>query len=249
MRTKTAIVVVAILALALLLGATGCARVRLDDTASTASKTLSKKVALEGATRLKVDVTMGVGELTLSGLDSSGTAMTGEFVYAPSSWLPEVTYGVSEGTGTLSIRQPDNSSVQPFARMKNAWDVKIARAIPTDLKLRLGVGTGAVDLRGVDLASLDAVTGVGETTIDLSGARTTGFGARIETGVGKLTLRLPRSVGARVTGAKDGIGQFVADGETVSADSWVNDAWSGTGPKIDIVLNRGVGEVDIVTVD
>ncbi len=249
MRTKTAIVAVAALGLTLLLGATGCTRVRLDQTASTASKTMSKTVALDGAAHLNVNVAMGVGELTLSGLETSGTAMTGEFVYAPASWLPEITYGVTEGTGTLSVRQPESSKVQPFGRMKNTWDVRIARGIPTDLQLRLGVGTGIIDLRGVDLTSLDAITGVGETTIDLSGPRATGFGARIESGVGKLTLRLPRSVGARVTGAKDGIGEFRADGVTVSADSWVNDAWSGTGPKIDIVLNRGVGEVDIVLVD
>ena len=249
MRTKTTIVAVAALALALLMGATGCTRVKLDATASTASKTLNKTVALDGATHLDVNVTMGVGELTLSGLESSGTAMTGAFVYAPASWLPEVTYGVSEGTGTLSVRQPDNSKVQPFGRMKNTWDVRIARSVPIDLKLRLGVGTSMVDLRGVDLTSLDALTGVGETTIDLSGARAAGFGARLESGVGKLTLRLPRLVGARVTGAKGGMGAFRADGVAVSADSWVNDAWSGTGPKIDIVLTRGVGEVDIVLVD
>jgi hypothetical protein len=246
---KTTVVAVAALALALLLGVTGCTRVRLDGTASTASKTLSKTVALDGATHLNVNVAMGVGELTFSGTESSGTAMIGEFVYAPASWLPEVTYGVSEGTGTLGVRQPDDSSVQPFGRMKNTWDVKVARNVPIDLKLRLGVGTSMVDLRGVDLTSLDAVTGVGETTIDLSGARAAGFGARLESGVGKLTLRLPRLVGARVTGAKGGIGEFRADGVAVSADSWVNDAWSGTGPKIDIVLTRGVGEVDIVLVD
>jgi hypothetical protein len=250
MRTRTMVVAaVAVLALALALGATGCTRVRLDDNPATASKTLSKTVALEGAGHLSTEISMGVGGLSLSGLDTSGTAMTGEFVYAPASWLPEVAYGVSEGTGTLSVRQPSDSNVQPFGRMKNTWDVRIARSVPTDLKLRLGVGTSIVDLRGVDLTSLDAKTGVGETTVDLSGPRANGFGARIECGVGKLTLRLPRSVGARVTGGKDGVGEFRADGVTVNADSWVNDAWSGTGPKIDIVLIRGVGEVEIVLVD
>ena len=247
-RSRTAAAVAA-LALVLLVGVTGCTRVRLQDNPATAVNTLSKTVSLDGATHLKTEVSMVVGELKLSGADASGTAMTGTFVYAPKDWLPEVAYAVSEGTGTLSVRQPDESGVKPFDRVKNTWDVRIARTVPTDLTLRLGVGSSIVDLRGVDVTSLDALTGVGETTIDLSGARADGFAARIESGVGKLTLRLPRLVGARVTGAKGGLGSFVADGESVTSDSWVNDAWSGSGPKIDIVLNRGVGEVRILLVD
>jgi len=249
MRRNLAVAAVAALALALLVGVTGCTRVRLQDNPATAVNTLNKTVSLDGATHLETEVDMGVGELTLSGAETSGTAMAGTFVYAPPSWLPEVDYSVEASTGTLSVRQPENTDVPIFDNVHNTWDVRLARSVPTDLKLRLGVGSSIVDLRGVDVTSLDAITGVGETTIDLSGVRTAGFAARIESGVGELTLRLPRSVGARVTGAKGGLGSFTADGESVTSDSWVNDAWSGSGPKIDIVLNRGVGEVRILLVD
>jgi hypothetical protein len=106
-----------------------------------------------------------------------------------------------------------------------------------------------VNLRGVDLTALAVDTGIGETTLDLSGPRTTGFSGRVDAGLGKLTLRLPRGVGARVTGGADGLGDFTADGVSVNSSSWVNDAWSGTGPKIDIALSRGIGEVVILLVD
>ena len=247
-RTFTALAA-AILVLAVVAGATGCTRVRLEDNPATATRTETKTVTLDGATTLKTDVTMGVGELTLSGSETSGTAMTGTFVYAPATWLPEVSYSVEASTGMLSVRQPKNTSVQLFGNVKNTWDVRIAKNVPTDLHLTLGVGSSDVDLRGVDLTSLVVDSGVGETTLDLSGARATGFTGRIDAGVGKLTLRLPRGVGARVTGGNDGLGEFTADGVAVDSDSWVNDAWSGTGPKIDIALNRGVGEVEILLVD
>lgn len=247
-RVLTAVAAV-VLGLALVAGATGCTRVALQDLPQTRSETLDKSVALEGATRLKTELAMGVGELTVSGLDTSGTAMTGEFVYSPSSWKPEVTYNATGGVGTLAIRQPSHSDVQLFDKVTNTWDVRLAKGVPTDLRLTLGVGKSSVDLRGVDLTSLNVVNGVGDTSIDLSGARTTSFRVDIESGVGKLTLRLPRSVGARVTGGKDGIGEFTADGVSVRSDSWVNDAWSGSGPKIDIALERGVGEVEILLVD
>ncbi len=249
MRRALTAVAAVVLGLALLAGAAGCTRVALQDLPQTRTETLNKTVALEGATQLKTELAMGVGELTVSGLETSGTAMTGEFVYSPSNWKPEVSYNTAGGVGTLAIRQPSHSNVQLFERVKNTWDVRLAKGVPTDLKMTLGVGKSSVDLRGIDLTSLDVVSGVGDTTIDLSGARTTGFTANVESGVGKLTLRLPRSVGARVVGGKDGIGEFTADGVTVHSDSWVNDAWSGSGPKIDIALSRGVGAVEILLVD
>ena len=239
----------AILTVAAVAGATGCTRVKLADNPATATHTLNKTVTLDGATTLKTDIAMGVGELTLSGAEASGTAMIGTFVYAPPSWLPEVAYSVEASTGTLSVRQPENSNTKIFDNVKNTWDVRIAKGIPTDLHLTLGVGRTSVDLRGVDVTALAVDSGIGETTLDLSGARTTGFTGRIDAGVGKLTLRLPRGVGARVTGGADGLGDFTADGISVNSDSWVNDAWSGTGPKIDIALNRGIGEVAILLVD
>jgi outer membrane murein-binding lipoprotein Lpp len=247
-RTLTVVAAVAV-AGALLAGATGCTRVKLQDNPATATQTLNKTVDLGGATRLKTDIAMGVGELTLSGTDATGTAMTGTFVFAPATWKPEIAYSVEATAGTLSIDQPKNTNVQLFDNVKNTWDVRIAKGVPTDLHLTLGVGKSSVDLRGVDLSALAVDTGVGETTLDLSGARTTGFTGRVNAGVGKLTLRLPRGVGARVTGGNGGLGDFTADGISVNSDSWVNDAWSGTGPKIDIALNRGVGEVAILLVD
>ena len=249
MRRMYTALAAAILLISVAAGATGCTRVRLQDNPATATKTLNKSVDLAGATRLSADIAMGVGELTLSGSETTGTAMIGTFVYAPSSWQPAIVYSVEASVGTLSVRQPENTDVPILDSVHNTWDVQIARNVPTDLHLTLGVGRSDLNLRGVDLTALAVDTGVGETTLDLSGPRTTGFTGRINAGVGKLTLRLPRGVGARVTGGGKGLGDFTADGISVNSNSWVNDAWSGNGPKIDIALNRGVGQVEILLVD
>lgn len=249
MRRTLAIVAAMIMSAALLTAVTGCTRVRLADRPETRTQTESKTVALDGAARLDAEIRMAVGELTLRSADASGSAMTADFDYAPAGWKPDVSYAVSEGTGTLVVRQPENVQVNNLGNVRNTWNVRLAPGVPTDLRLRLDVGRSAVDLRGIDLTSLDVITGVGETTIDLSGPRGRGFSARVEASVGKLTLRLPRSVGARVTGGKYGLGSFTADGVSVDSGSWVNDANSGTGPKIDIELQRGIGDLNIILVD
>jgi len=233
----------------LLVAVTGCTRVRLQDTPSTAVQTMHKTVDLGGATHLDTTLRMGVGELTLKSLDTSVSAMSADFEFAPTTWKPEVTYSVSGSDGTLLVRQPENIEISPLKNARNNWTVRLAKGIPTDLRLGLGVGTSDVDLRGIDLESLDVTTGVGKTTIDLSGPRARGLSGRIESGVGDLTLRLPASVGARVTGGKDGLGDFTADGVGVNSAGWVNDAYSGSGPKIEIELKRGIGNVTILLVD
>lgn len=250
MRTNLRIVAAAALALGMVALVTGCVSpVKVVKSPTPAAQTLDKNVALDGATSLKTSLDMGVGELKVTGLETSGTAMAGTFVFSPASWKPEVAYTVSGGVGTLSVKQPKSTEIKLMDDNENTWDVRIAKGVPTDLALEFGVGKATVDLRGVELTSLSADSGVGETAIDLSGPRTTGFSGTISSGVGRLTLRLPSSVGARVTGGADGLGQFLADGESVESDSWVNDAYSGSGPKIDLTLNRGIGEVEILLVD
>jgi hypothetical protein len=157
--------------------------------------------------------------------------------------------GADPGVGQLLVEQPNTADVAAFRDTKNTWDLKLGGDVPTKLKLRLGVGSSKVDLRGLDLTSIDAVTGVGETTIDLSGPRTTDLTGRIEAGVGTIVVRLPKNVGVRVTGRQDGVGRFNADGFKAEGDSWVNDAYTGPGPKIDIEFVRGVGDATLVLVD
>lgn len=230
-----------------LLAATGCTRVRLQDTPGTQPTIRSESLPLGGATKLDSELRVAVGDLKVSA-DSSPTtqAMTARFEYAPASWKPEVDYSVAGGVGQLTVEQPSNVESPAFHDTTNKWDVRLALSIPTSVRLRLGVGTSDVDLSAVDVTDLDAVTGVGSTTIDLTGPRTHDVNARIESGVGELTIRVPKDVGVRVRGRQNGVGDFNADGFIAQGDTWVNAAYAGSGPKIEIDLVRGVGSVTLV---
>lgn len=250
MKRALTAVAAALILVALLATTTGCTRVRLQDNPSTKAFTETSSVPLKGATRLTADIVQGVGNLKLRGSSTTTDAVGTDFTFSPEAWRPEVSSSVDGTSANLSIRQPDQSGVPLFGDMHNEWDISLPAGVSTDLTLKLGVGTSDVDLRYVDLSRLDALTGVGDTTIDLSGPRTSDLPARIECGVGKLTVRLPRNIGVRVTGREDGVGQFVANGFTSQGDhTWVNAAYSGTGPKIEIDMVRGVGDVTLVLVD
>lgn len=249
MMRKTTAIAMALMLAAVLATTTGCTRVRLQDRPDTMTYTGGETIELGGATQLTADIRQGVGELELRAASDSTGAVKTDFRYSPKDWEPEVTSSVEGSTAVLHVTQPEFSSAPLFGGARNDWVVALPTGVATDLTLQLGVGQSDVDLRGIDLTRFSALTGVGETTIDLSGPRTRDVSARIESGVGELTLRLPRSVGARITAQSEGLGDFFADGVRVNASGWVNDAYSGSGPKIDIVLHRGIGDVKIVLVD
>jgi hypothetical protein len=247
---KTTLVAVALIAAVAIAGTAGCRRVKLADDPQTAISTETTTVALAGADALATNVRMGVGELKLrAGEPSSTAAMNGTFTYAPASWKPQVAYSVVETRGVLSIEQPESSGPEGFGRAKNTWVVTLAPDVPTSLSVKLGVGEGTLDLRGMDLTGLEVLTGLGQSTIDLSGERTRDLTARIECGVGDVELSVPNSVGVRIVGGSDGLGDLEADGFSRDGDDLVNAAWSAAGPKLQVFMTRGVGDVKVVSVD
>jgi hypothetical protein len=250
MNKKLLAALVAMGLVASLMTMTGCTRVRLQDRPETRTTTDTTRFDLQGATSVTTDIRFGVGRLSISAADATGTALVGDFTYAPVEWKPEASYSVDGSTGVVTVSQPHQVKVVPFGRVENTWNLRLGTGVPTTLKLQLGVGQSDVDLRGVDLTQIDAQTGVGDSMIDLSGTRTSSVSGRIQAGVGNLTLRLPRSIGVRVTGRHDGVGDYSADGFITDGNAVENEAYrSGTGPKIDIELVRGVGDVTLVLVD
>jgi hypothetical protein len=243
----SALVVVALLAL--LVSATGCTRVKLADDPATKTFTESSSLPLQGATTLTAEIEQGIGELTVRGSSETTDAVKAVFTFAPESWRPEASSTVEASAATLHITQPQDPENLPFDDLHNAWDITLPGGIPTDLGLKLGLGKSDIDLRGVDLSGLTVFTGIGETHIDLSGERTADLHATIECGVGELTLKLPRNVGVRISGNKDGVGSVSAGGLTSRDGVWTNAAYAGTGPKMEIELNQGIGDIKFVLVD
>lgn len=231
------------------LATAGCQRVRLADAPKTEATHETRVVPLGAATTLDANLAIGVGELSVRSADSSANALDATFAYAPVSWKPIVDYAIeSSATGVLRVEQPSEKTPAMPSRPENRWNVRLPSGVPVTLHLTLGVGESTVNLRGIDVRDLDAETGVGKATIDLSGARTQSIRAHLKSGVGELVVRLPKDVGVRVTGAKDGIGDVSASDLTTDGDALVNAAYSAGGPTIDLTIERGVGDVRFVLV-
>ena len=257
-RRILAAALMAIVVIVLAMTTTGCERVPLSESRSSnrgagAASSETTAAALGSARRMDARIRMGVGSLKMSSVPSSTAAFDARFTFTLESRRPQVAYAVDSTDGTptarLSVDQPEVGNPIPLGEVENEWEVDLANGVPTDLSLELGVGEARIDLSGVDVRSIEAITGVGETVIDVSGPRANDMSGTITSGVGELTVRLPRDVGVQVTGGGDGLGNVSSKGFKGSGTVLTNEAWSGPGPKISLKIVRGVGDVTLELVD
>ena len=253
MKRTTALSLVVVLCLsAVALG--GCYRQELPENqkilshseSSSASTEGSQDTPLAGATALEATVKMGAGELTIE--RGGSDALSAEYVSDPDSLAPSVTYDVdAAGTGQLLVDQGDWDG-NIFSDMENRWTLRLSDAVPLDLSVDLGAGESDLLLGGLDLRTLTMNMGAGETTVDFSGDWESDVDARLQAGVGQLTLKLPADVGVRVDLHRSGIGDVVADaGFTQSDGVYQNRTYGETSATIEVSVQRGIGEVRLET--
>lgn len=117
-------------------------------------------------------------------------------------------------------------------------------------EIQINSGAGKLDLRSLGNANVERLNikgGAGELSLDLNGAWMRSASVDVITGVGKVTLRLPREIGVKVKTGSSPVGRLVIEGLTGTGDGYVNDVYATATIKLDISLTTGVGEVVITT--
>ncbi len=117
-------------------------------------------------------------------------------------------------------------------------------------RLTLDTGASKLEVRHVGNASPKQVTlqgGVGDITLDFTGAWDRSSDVQITTGVGSLTLRLPDDVGVQVETA-GGLSHVEASGLKHEGNLYVNDAFGEAESELRIHVTTGVGSVRLIGV-
>jgi hypothetical protein len=191
----------------------------------------SRSIQPEDAKSVRAHLTMGAGELKVSG--AADALMEADFSYNVSDWKPEANYDVRGDAGELSIEQGNSEGVRLGVNARNEWDLRFNDEVPTNLVVEMGAGESNLDLDSLTLTGLDLEMGAGETTVDLTGDYARGFDASIEGGVGEATVLVPSEVGVRVR-AEGGLGKINAEGFRREGNSYVNDAYGDSEVTLDV---------------
>lgn len=226
----------------------------------------TKSQTIEGgdAASVDVEIQMGAGELDVSG--GASDLLEASFTYNVAELDPEATYT----GGRLEVKdagvEMSLQSLFDIDEFRNQWDLKFAEDVPMEMTIDLGAGRSNLALGSLALTSLDIRGGAGEVDLDLGGSQSlrrfdfdlgaggvtidlTGdwqdnLDARIDGGLGELSLRLPADVGVRID-AETGIGNISASGLTRDDNIYTNDAYDASDVALRIDINGGVGEINL----
>jgi hypothetical protein len=203
--------------------------------------TISRSVPLGQAKSVAVELDMRAGELKVGG--GAADLVDADFTYNVDAWKPDVNYDASGDQAHLTIKQPETHG--RGGRTRNEWDIRLNNGISMDLQANMGAGKANLDLAGLNLTRFEVNLGAGETEVNLDGRWAQNLTGSVQGGVGKATLHLPRNVGVKVT-AQGGLGAINANGFTKNGDVYTNDAYGKSPVSLDINVQGGVGEIDLV---
>jgi hypothetical protein len=204
-------------------------------------------VQLQGAENVDAEITIGAGNLTVSG--GANDLMNATFKYNIPASKPEVSYKVNQAgnanTGNLTVKQPAELNLSPnLTNYKYIWDLKFNNEAPIRMNVKLGAGDTNLALGELNLTGLNVGIGAGKASIDLSGDYQRDLQVEIRGGVGNLTLILPKSTGVQVK--VDGVlGDVVATGLKKDGDYFVNDVYGSTASTLKVHVQGGVGEINM----
>lgn len=174
-------------------------------------RTESRSVDLQGANSARVNLDMLDGSLNVAGADRPTQLMDADFEYNVAEWEPRIDYEASGGQGDLTVRQGQDSDFSfNLGDVRNEWDLRLNEGVPTRLNAYTGDGDTSLDLSNLDLRGVNVEVGDGDTMLDLSGDYERDVRAILDVGDGDTTVDLSGDHGRNVETIVDAF-----DGDTV----------------------------------
>jgi hypothetical protein len=141
-------------------------------------------------------------------------------------------------------------SLQRMKLSTGASDTRVTFASPNRIaadEVRMEAGAAQLSVTGLGNTHAARFTlegGVGDATLDFGGAWTRDATARLQMGMGSLTLRFPRGLGVRIT--KDSfLASFDHPGMVKRGDAWYSTNWDHATRRVTVDIDAALGSIDV----
>jgi predicted small secreted protein len=208
-------------------------------------QTESQAVEGDGAESVRVEISLGAGDLHVRG--GAEKLLEADFTYNVARLKPQVKYA----SGTLTVRQPEVPGMPNLINVgdfRNEWDLRLHDGTPTSLSVNLGGSNSYLHLAGLALTRLDVNMGAGTSTFDLNGDWAHDLDVTVDSGAANISLRLPQNVGVR--GEVDA-GPTVVDAPdlTRNGNVYTNAAYGVSAVTLSVKMDAGIGWINLDVVD
>lgn len=113
-----------------------------------------------------------------------------------------------------------------------------------------GVGKFSIEnLGNANVSDFSFEGGVGSYQLDFRGNYQQNLTGKIELGMGKLILYLPRNIATRLSVDKSFFSSLQIDEVFKDGNTYTNERWGKSGPNIDLYIESGMGKIEVVWVD
>lgn len=208
--------------------------------------------AYPGAKKRDVAVDLSWGTLNL-GDDATTRLLAVDSVYFNLTGEPQIESDL-DTAGTLHLTfDTANDSWFPHFRMgEQRYDLTLGQtALLTQLAVELGAGEGTIDLTQLETEIITTKVGAGELTMELGASAIPTGGIKLEVGAGTTTLRIPATIGFKIT-YDVGVGNLIVDGQTLTSGlsnegTFTSENYAGATTRVEIEVKVGVGSAVIRT--
>jgi len=201
----------------------------------------------EGIERVDLRLDFGAGTLTLDGMAGEGLLASGVLEYVLTE--PQVRHQPSGSQAQLDVSFGTGRWSLPPGVRAPRWTVHLSPVPAYTVNVNLGACEAALDLSALTVTDFELKTGAASTTVAF-GDQTADLSGRIDIGAASLTLRLPRTVGVRVTMSSGLTGNNLQQVgfEKVDGD-WLSPGYAAKTTHFTFRVNAGVSSFNVEWAD
>jgi DUF4097 and DUF4098 domain-containing protein YvlB len=230
---------------------------------------------LQGVSRARIDINSGSGNLAVDALPNGDEVLArGELQYFEKQGRPTRCMESADGEATFQLNGKDACRPWlhlPWAACNGAteWHIHLNPSVSSDISARSGGGNVKLELRQISATrrlsadtgggnieivfpdnaadlTADVRTGTGNVAVEFGRRATGNSTVHASSGAGNVTVRLPRSVAARIH-ASTGMGKVDVESAfgKIDAHTYQSPGYDDAATKVEITASSGAGNVKV----
>jgi hypothetical protein len=188
-----------------------------------------------------LQVTFAAGQLDMSQLPGTSSLVEGTLGLATEN-KPVWTIDRSGDRAIMTLGYGQGQTFTPFSGSDN-WNLQLSPQVAFSLNVDVGAGGAMLNLTGLDIRALEVNSSASQTTVVLPG--TGDFTARIEGGVGGLTIQIPQTMAARLQIDRGLSALSLPARFSKQGEDYVTSDWTANQNRVDVQLSMGVGALTV----